>query len=178
MKIELTNKTTYRDDDLRALIRGACSQAGVAFGIVTVEVVDSKRSCVTGYAHFPPQLPRALLGTRRGRMKIRIPRPGVEIKHGSVAQVMLHEAMHLAGARHSDMTEEQYHCRMPTSWADGLLLRVKEAPVAPDPELRKAAARADRLGHAQAMLAKAGTRLKRATTLEKKWKRRVALLSR
>jgi hypothetical protein len=44
-------------------------------------------------------------------------------------------------------------------------------------EERAAAARANRLQHAQGMLAKAITRSKRAATIEKKWKRRVALLS-
>jgi len=94
-----------------------------------------------------------------------------------VCQVALHEAMHLAGVRHKDMTEEQCYCSMPVPWAADLQLRIKETPVEVPREERVAAARADRLGHAQAMLAKAITRSKRAVTIEKKWKRRVALLS-
>jgi len=85
--------------------------------------------------------------------------------------------MHLAGARHKDMTEEQFTCTMPTPWAASLPLRLQDAVPEADPAERKAAASADRLEHAQAMLAKASTRLKRAYTIEKKWARRVRMLS-
>ncbi len=172
MKIKLTNKTQYRDDDLRSIVHGACDAAGARTKKLELTVVYSRGSYVSGYASYP-----RLNGS--GRMRLRIPRPGCEILGGTVAQVCVHEAMHLAGARHRDMTEEQRYCRMATLWSNGLQLRVKELKpmVKLEPKLQRAAARADRLGHAQAMLAKAQTRSKRAATIEKKWKRRVALLS-
>jgi|SRR5882672_2010884 len=177
MKISLTNKTAYRDDDLRALVRGACDAAGVSLRILRLTVVHAKRARVSGYAHYP-QGKRSF--TTVNTMRLRIPKPGVADIGlvARVAKVALHEAMHTNGARHADMTEEQRYCTMPVPWSESLLLRAKEAPAAPDPELRKAAARADRLEHAQAMLAKAQTRRKRAETIEKKWKRRVGALSR
>lgn len=173
MKITLTNKTQYRAEDLRALVHGACDAAGARTKRLELTVVYSRSSYVTGYATYP-----RINGS--GEMRIRTPPPAKEIIGGSVAQVCVHEAMHLAGARHPDMTEEQRYCRMATLWADGLQLRVQE-PVQkpkPDPELRRAAARAGRLEHAQKMLAKATTRSRRAKTIEAKWKRRVGALSR
>ncbi len=173
MKITLTNKTQYRDEDLRAIVHGACKAAGVCLKVLKLTVVTSRHGYVSGYAYFP-RGPRGFTTTLS--MRLRIPKADRMVVE-RVAQVALHEAMHLAGARHKDMTEEQYHCRMAVPWVEGLQLRVREDDAAPDPVLRRAAARAGRLEHAQAMLAKATTRSKRANTIEKKWKRRVALLS-
>jgi len=177
MKILLTNKTQYRDDDLRTIMHAACKAAGVALKFLKLTVVSSRLGAVSGYAYFP-RGPRGFTTTLSARL--RVPTPD-HLKPDSVtriAQVALHEAMHLAGARHKNMTEEQYYCRMPVPWATEMQLRIKEAPVAVPREERMAAARGDRLEHAQKMLAKAQTRLKRAVTIEKKWKRRVGTLSR
>lgn len=186
MKITLTNKTKYRDDDLRKIMREACAHAGVAAKEVRFRIHPGKLH-IRG---------RATLASRRssliwGTCTMSIPPfdlwgPG---RHGErerteskwvteVCQVALHEAMHLAGVRHKDMTEEQLYCQMPVPWAADLQLRTKEEPVTVSREERTAAARADRLEHAQAMLAKAVTRSKRAKTIETKWKRRVGALSR
>ena len=185
MRIILTNKTRFRDDDLRDIMRAACSRAGVAAGTVKFRV-DIGKLHIRGRAY----LPGSRKALRIGDVQMSIPR--FEIwghgRHGQrertpeqlkieVCQVALHEAMHLAGVRHVDMTEEQLVCKMPVPWADALQLRTKEEQQEEDPVAKKAAARADRLGHAQAMLAKAQTRSKRAETILKKWKRRVALLS-
>ncbi len=178
MKILLTNKTQYRDEDLRAFVHGACEAAGVRLRVLRLSVTTSRCGTVTGYAYYPTATKRSEQHTNA--MRLRIPPPH-EVSERKVAQVAVHEAMHLNGASHGDMTEEQYNCAMPVPWADALELRVKDAKPKPqpiDPELRKAAARSGRLEHAQAMLAKAQTRLKRATTIEKKWKRRVGALSR
>lgn len=188
MKINLTNKTAYRDDDLRTIVKEACKQAGVSPDAKRLRLVISPGKLhIRGRATVPPSR-RQLLA---GYMLLKIPPfkfwgPG---RHGErarterewiteICRVALHEAMHLAGVRHRDMTEEQYHCRMPVPWADAIQLRAKEEPDVVPREERLASARADRLEHAQAMFAKAGTRRKRAITIEKKWKRRVALLSR
>jgi len=185
MRIELHNKTRYRDDDLRAIMKFACAQAGVAAKRVVFRVNPGK-------LHIRGRATRARTRSSLiwGMCTMRIPLfaawgPG---RHGErqrteqellieVCQVSLHEAMHLAGVRHGDMTEEQYSCRMPVPWSDKMQLRIKEAPALVPCEESMAAARADHLEHAQAMLAKASTRLKRAYTIEKKWARRVRMLS-
>ena len=191
MKIKLTNKTQYRDDDLRAIVKAACAQVGVAAKEVRLTVVPTRKHLsVSGRA----TLPRSRSSLIWGRMLLRVPheekilaRRAEEQRCRSevwclqkplptrVAQVALHEAMHLAGVQHRDMTEEQFDCTMAVPWADGLHLRFKEEAPA---EERKVAAAASRLEHAQAMLTKAQTRAKRADTILKKWKRRVGALSR
>jgi hypothetical protein len=185
VRIELHNKTQFRDDDLRAIMKTACAMAGVAAKRVVFRVNPGKLH-IRGWATRARERSSLIWGT----CTMRIPRfevwgPG---RHGErqrteqellieVCQVALHEAMHLAGVRHGDMTEEQYYCRMPVPWSDKMQLRIKGAPVLVPREERMAAALADRLEHAQAMLAKASTRLKRASTIEKKWARRVRMLS-
>jgi hypothetical protein len=187
MKITLTNKTHYLSADLRAIVRKACDLAGVSKTAQIICTVLPGKLHVRGRATVPRA--RSTLGC--GKFRLSIPtydqwEPG---RHGErartlldhkieVCQVALHEAMHLAGARHKDMTDEQRYCKMPVPWAEDLHLRAKGSPVPEQPEEHLAAARADRLEHAQAMLAKARTRTKRATTIEKKWKRRVATLGR
>lgn len=184
MKLKLVNKTRFRDEDLRAIMRAACTAAGVAAREVIFRVNP-------GALHIRGRatLPSSRSNLFRGVCTMSIPRfeiwgPG---RHGQrertreqlvleVCQVALHEAMHMAGAKHIDMTEEQYYCRMPVPWASGMVLREREEePVVPVEE-RRAAARADRVEHARSMLRKAETRSKRANTILKKWKRRVATL--
>lgn len=177
MKIELTNKTKYRDDDIRAIMHGACKAAGVCLKVLKLTVVTSRSDRVSGYAYFP-RGPRGHTTMLRAALRLPSPQHLAANTVERVAKVAVHEAMHLAGARHKDMTEEQRYCRSPVPWAADLQLRIKEAPAAVPREERLAAARGDRLEHAQRMLAKAQTRLKRAATIEKKWKRRVGALSR
>jgi hypothetical protein len=185
MKIKLTNKTSFRDDDLRKIMHEACARAGVAAKWIVFRVNPGKLH-IRGRATIANQRSSLIWGTCTMRIpKFEIWGPG---RHGErerternwiteICQVALHEAMHLAGVRHKDMTEEQYYCRMPVPWAAEMQLRAKEVAPAVPREERMAAARGDRLEHAQAMLAKAQTRSKRAATIEKKWKRRVGVLS-
>lgn len=178
MRINLNNVTCYRDSDLHVMLRAACERAGVDLNLLHVDVVHSRGRHVSGWAQFPIG-PRAGWKNQTRTMRLRIPKPPLVPDNDlklQVAQVMLHEAMHLAGARHKDMTEEQYTCRMPVPWADDMVLL--EKPLREPAPADKAAARAGRLEHAQAMLSKAVTRRKRAMTIEKKWARRVKALSR
>lgn len=188
MKIKLINKTRYQDDDLRAIVRKACSAAGVSADCREITLrIGVSRLHVRGRATLPRER-RVLM---RGLMKLSIPyleswKPG---RHAArvrtheellleVCQVALHEAMHLAGARHADMTDEQRYCQMPIPWVTEVQLRLQEKEPAAPREEKLAAARGARLEHAQAMLKKATTRSKRADTLLKKWERRVKLLQR
>jgi hypothetical protein len=181
LKLALENRTQYRGSDLRALISRAVLAAGWANPqrLLVVEVVYARGGFVTGRARIGES------GKDPGAwMRLRLP----NYNHGwilqyvgdtverQVALVALHEAMHLVGARHKDMTPNQLHCTGPMpKWAEGLQLREQEAKL---PEEREAAFRANRLEHAQAMLRKAETRAKRAETIRTKWRRRVAALER
>lgn len=175
MRIQLKNGTPYRDDDLRAIVREACKAAGVSCKKLRF-VVKLRRS--GRLANFHGGRASCRPG-RRARwisayLELILPRPEfVSLKE--TALVALHEAMHLAGATHSSMTEEQLHCTGPLpAWAASLELRVQDQ--SPPKGERLAAARADRLAHAEAMLARAVTRAKRAETIRKKWARRVTAM--
>ena len=92
-RIEIENRTIYRNDDLRALIRKAC---GIVFDpgdkpIVRALVMTAKsKSQVTGCAYVG--------GTR---MTIRI---GKEVRDlRVVGAIIVHELGHLRGLRHPDM---------------------------------------------------------------------------
>ncbi len=185
MKIQIINKTTFRDDDLRAIMRVACKCAGVAAKKVVFRVSPGKLH-IRGRATLPRQRTALIWGTCTMRIPpFRLWGPG---RHGErehterewiteVCQVALHEAMHLAGVRHKDMTEEQHYCRMAVPWSAQMQLRTKEAPATVPREERMAADRSNRLEHAQSMLRKAETRAKRANTILKKWERRVKTAS-
>jgi hypothetical protein len=180
MKIDLDNQTVFRDEDIRALVRKALVAVGYDRTVrypLRVEFVHSRSPRTSG---------RAVVGTNRSAhglwMKLRVPKPSAwrADTWREVVAVTIHECMHLVGTRHRDMTDAQMFCTLPLpAWAKDLQpLRVAEAkPVTPREE-RVAAARAGRLEHAQEMLKKAETRLKRATTIETKWRRRVAALTR
>lgn len=186
MRILMVNLTQFHDDDLRAIVRAACVKAGVAARTITLRV-NPGRLHVRGRATVAPKRSQLLCGSftlqippfeswdprRHGKRERTIQEWVTEI-----CQVALHEAMHLAGVRHQDMTEEQLYCKMPVPWSAGMQLRDKEVRPELPREERLAAARGDRLKHAERMLSKARTRLKRAATIEKKWRRRVGVLSR
>jgi hypothetical protein len=180
MKIELKNETVFRDDDIRALLRKSL----VAVGYDT----KGRLPLVVEFVHCrsPRTSGRASIGDDRRAhglwMKLRVPKRSAwrPDTWREVVAVTVHECMHLVGSRHRDMTDAQLFCTLPLpSWARDLQpLRVAETQLAPPRAERMSAARADRLEHAQAMLKKAETRLKRADTIRTKWQRRVKALSR
>lgn len=169
MKIRLQNKTRYRDEDLRVLLRATFANTGYRTREVAVEVVAARRNRVSGCASLG-----RWAGTRmhRGRwMRLCIPR---ECTVQRVVLVAVHEVLHLNGANHGDMTEEQLLCTGPLpEWAKELVLREREERV-----VDRAALRADRLEHAEKMLRKAETRCKRAESIRARWKRSVVALRR
>lgn len=179
MRIELKNETAFREDDLRALLRRCLKAVGYntkSVHSLKFEVVSPHTRGVSGVATIgrSPRYPAAWI-------KVRIPSRDrwSDDTWRRIVAVTVHECQHLVGAQHKDMTEAQYECTLPLpAWAHGLHLRLKEAIPQPPREERKAAARAENLEHAQAMLKRATTRVKRATTIERKWQRRVKALSR
>ena len=82
--------------------------------------------------------------------------------------------MHWRGVEHADMTEDQLYCRGPVpAWAEGVVIshREKAAPSRQEQRDKK-------LVHAREMLKRAETRLLRAETLVKRWRRRAGAAER
>jgi len=177
MEVKIENATPYETDDLRALIRATLRAVGYDMSrsrfVLRVEVVNARSAHVSG---------RASLGDNRVHhglwMKLRLPKPAkwTPSTWQRIVALTIHECMHLVGSRHKDMTEAQRFATLPLpAWAKGLTLRVAETvPVVE----AKAAARSNRLAHANQMLRRAETRAKRAATILAKWKRRVRAMSR
>lgn len=91
-----------------------------------------------------------------------------------LAMVCAHEAAHTAGVGHNAMRGDPFYHRVGNyreihGWAESLPLERQER--------RARAAIADRLAHAQRMLLRARTRAKRASTIERRWTRRVKTLT-
>ena len=186
MKIKIVNKTDWHTADLKRIAHAAMVAAGARpfkFREVTVYVNDSRRrgGRVHGRAwigkHIDPQnwvlflpTPERATGYDPGEL-LRV-----------ACQVAHHEALHAVGARHADMTEEQRYCTQAVPWADALVLRTKAEvrPPKPEPapEEARQAAFEERLAHVGEMHKRALTRLKRAATFEKKWRRRLKALER
>lgn len=179
MKIKITNLTRWSTSDLRRLYAAALRQAGAKPGTVAQLTVAYRRGgfivggeCYRGSHARPGSARITLPRPKADAALVQSVRPGNQLRD-EVARVMHHEALHGVGARHSDMTEEQRFASQPVPWAAELPLRLEEERV-PD----RAAALRDRLEHSRSMLRRAETRAKRAATILKKWRRRVALLER
>lgn len=174
--MKLTNRTSYRTDQLKAILQ-RCAE-------MEVEAEDRKRLVVTvKYSRRPGRYSgHARLGGQhctRGPLPVTLclPKPGWT-NGRKVAWLACHEFAHSRGTNHRNMAafyrwpnfdHERY------AWAFELPLEA--APVQAKPKPDRAAAQSKRLDHARAMLKKADTRLKRATTIHRKWKRAVARLT-
>lgn len=190
MKIKIVNKTEWSTNDLRAIARAAMEAAGAQprrlVGVplhvlpitVYVNVSRKRDGRVHGRAwigrHGDPQNWELLLPNPKKSAHLR----AELLRHA--CQVAHHEALHAVGARHEDMTEEQRYCRQAVPWASKLRLRTKAElrPPKPEPapEERRQAAFEERASHVRSMHKRALTRLKRALTFEKKWRRRLKML--
>lgn len=191
MKIE--NKTRWRTDDLRALISACLKARGVPSKGLSVTVVASRRGGrISGFANIGRMreqrdgfgkdfklVKRMRYGTY---MTLRLPQPvpgdeamahdlGGPTLRERFARVVEHEIAHLQGLDHSAMGEKLYYCKQETPWLGELPLRAGSETYLSMREPK--AAFADKEAHARAMLAKATTRLKRATSIAKRWQRRV-----
>lgn len=188
MKIE--NKTRWATEDLRALISACLKARGVPSKGLRVTVVPARKGRLSGFANIGRMrqavdwsspmkklVKRMHYGTY---MTLRLPnaQPGDEGMAHSLggptlrerfARVVEHEVAHLQGLDHTAMGEKLYYCKQETPWLGELPLRAAEVEAPAEPK----AAFADKEQHARAMLAKALTRLKRATSIAKRWQRRV-----
>ncbi len=179
MKLVIKNHTAWNTPDLRKLLALAAEKAGVKRGaIVRIQVKTARRAWASGTAYY---------GThgRPGSIQITIPKEPVLAR---VARVAHHLFLRAVGARARDMTKEQLSCTQDVPWIQWLEIRPSNHDHEEDDEQEvlgakykldaKKAARAAKLAHAEAMLKSANTRLKRATTLQKKWHRKVGALRR
>ena len=163
MKIQLINKTHYRDDHIRAfLARGIkeersdlCKHGARA---MKVYVVYTRRATTSGCAYLNSHW-----------MKVRLPKQNPD--RVSFAHTIFHELAHTRGLTHDRMKCATYGYvngwRERYAWANELPLERKPAKlkVRPAPDAK--------LEHCKRMLKAATTREKRATTLRKKWEAKV-----
>lgn len=213
MKIRLENKTKYRNDHLRAIIRRAV-RGYYDKPDLMVEVVYTKggHGGSSGCAHYNSRWftvrlsnpsPRRLNAAQKRIIKAmrgwheqgrvcttgsswsdRADRKEAEYKAAVLpdkidfAMVCAHEALHCMGVTHRRMNtvyrevQRKGRYREKFGWAADMPLDLK-AP--PKKKVRPTGIElaCDRHEHANAMLAKADTRLKRAQTIRKKWHRKV-----
>lgn len=159
--MKLINKTSYRTDDIRALVVAA-HQAMGADMMKTVEV-NQGRSRHHGRASYTG-----------GWMMISLPPPGKgDIK--IVAQVLEHEIAHNLGIRHEDMDEDVRSCRQEVPWLrPELLLRAKEEK----PALTLSDRVRQREEKARRMLDRWDRKVKLAKTIRAKWAAKVSYYER
>lgn len=173
--LDIRNQTAWYTPDLRKIVRAAMRAVG-SRQRKTVEFNPSGRKgeWVSGRAHYGTR-------TREGiRVWICLPK---KTTAAEVAATVAHELLHSLGARHADMTPEQRNCTAwtgdPPEWVRKLVLRRRDEVAAKKPKKPETPAergerlRKERAAHARAMHRKSETRLKRARTLEKKWRERV-----
>jgi hypothetical protein len=135
--MKLTNTSPYCDEDVRAWVMEALKSQGAKTTGVRVKVTGSSygmRGRATLGHH--QQFKDAEGMTRYGKlyqgkwMLIRLTAKAHD-RLSDVAWLMMHEVQHLVGVGHKDMTPAMRKCwgqPMPV-WAEGLELRLKDAPV-------------------------------------------------
>jgi predicted SprT family Zn-dependent metalloprotease len=168
MRIELINKTHWRDDHIRAFIaRGMqaerpdlCKRGAPA---MHVTVVYARRHRHSGYAYFHSRT-----------IRIRLPKENPD--KVTFAAIIAHELAHTRGLKHDMMNGCATYgltgrWRELYSWAEALPLEIKPKTVKQRPQADA------KLAHCNEMLRLAFTREKRAVTLRKKWQGKVRYYS-
>src|SRR5574341_1807302 len=133
MRIKLENKTDYLDRDLLAFVHGALAAVGIKWRGIRVRGRNGKLCPLLVEVRYTRKYRgechgRAAIGTNQRFhglwMMLALPKPPdglapseheprcVKIKTDFVG-VLVHEAMHLAGVKHSAMTDEQRFCTLP-----------------------------------------------------------------
>jgi hypothetical protein len=166
MRIELKNKTHYRDDHIRAfLVKGIQTERPdlCKHGARPMRVIVSYRRNTSGSSGC------AYLHSHW--MTVRLPKDTTKIDKVDFALVIAHELGHTRGLDHRRMNSCATYGRVGRwreiyAWADGLPLEVK-------PKTSKRKQPDAKLEHCKRMFKAALTREKRATTLRKKWEAKV-----
>lgn len=167
--MKITNTTHWRSDHLRAILQKAAELELEPFQRkqLVVRIIYSRRpGRVSGHARYGnPKAPWMALP-----VTLRIPKDKVDPR--AFAWLACHEFAHSRGMRHRNMPAWYRwggvgHSRY--AFAEGLPIELPQTKAKPTWEGKRQA----KLAHAQAMLKAADTRLKRATTIRRKWKQRV-----
>lgn len=157
--IRITNETHWSTRDLRRFIARCAKQEGIAVADVRIVYNRQVRGVCTGHAWY---------NSTHSVIKV----PSQEIDPIDLAMVIAHEFAHNKNVRHRQMTGDPYYRRTPRTtevyaWANDLPLTKVE------PKKRQRPAASDKLAHAQEMLSTWQSKLKRTTTMYKKWRRKV-----
>lgn len=174
--MKIRNNTSWETEDLRKAI--------------TASLRDHWKNWKLGEKHLVVEVFADKSGCSRARingywMKLQIWWRDLDTLHGKrkLAWVMRHEIEHLNGRHHSDMKGGYYH-KWPTqdtaegyareSWIDEYTFRIKQPKVKqPKAEKPQIDLKVLRYQHALAMRKASATKLKRATTVYKKWNSKV-----
>ncbi len=170
--LRVVNHTRY---DARAIRRilAACLRS---FGMKVrgyVRIAYSKKLGEPGWHGG-----RAMLGSLASpgtHMLLTLPRDPKRVSGEEFARVVHHEVLHWRGVQHGDMPPAQKLCLswwIP-SWFTALGPRGFIAHRGPKPPVAPDVRRERKIEHARTMLAKAERKQKLATTLVKRWKRRL-----
>ena len=170
--MRITNHTNWNTRDIARLIHRCAELENVSLKHAQVTVKNRRTNgWKLGHCQYGTLL------NPRVTMLLLIPKEPV-VDSIQLAHVICHELGRAKGLRHTEMRNVRY------GWADGwkeyygwaaeYTIAAKQEPATPTIEDR----RAQRLAHAQRMLARAATRTKRAVTIEKRWTRRVVALCR
>jgi hypothetical protein len=173
MKIQIRNRTHWRTDHIRAFIKRGIRQERAdlckknAF-LLRVSIVYNR-----GGIRHQSCSGRAVIGGLW--MKIMLPSGGVD--RVDMAHTIAHELGHTAGLNHRHMEGCATYSRVGNwrelyAWAETLPLEKEARQTKTRPDT------AQRLDHARRMLTKALTRERRASTIRKRWERRVRALER
>ncbi len=163
LMVRVTNDTRWNTTDLRRLF---------AKGLRSMEVKTPRNVYVRYRRDLNPHSTwvggRAWLNS--SRIEIYLPRPervDGRLDITDLAQTWVHEVQHTQGFRHRDMVCSS---KLRVPWSAGMGVRLdppKEQRAAAKPSIDS------KVGHAEKMLKRAATRLKRAKTLHDKWFRKV-----
>lgn len=190
-KLNLTNNTGWDTRDLRRFVlAGLRSEVG-KWRDYTVKVDNlASNARFTGWGYYYANSMRLLIeptaqsevvfperyglkpGKRGWRRIVTMSR--LELPEEimlRVARTLAHEVQHNKGERHREMTKS---CQLPVEWAHTLIskgFRIRRAPQ-PKPKPKRDL-QAERQAHAEKMLAKHESDLRRKAKLVKKWRTKV-----
>jgi hypothetical protein len=167
--MKIINHTAWRTDQLHALIqRVADDELSMQQKKILRVTLAYKRRLGAG------RMGQACLGTPHHQlltMTLFLPKPGREFDRPSYALIIAHEMAHCRGWRHARMKGNRY------DWAEGWQGRYAYALNYPielaAPAIKAKPGDEQKHQHALTMVAQWTTKTKKATTLLKKWTRKV-----
>jgi len=172
--MKITNQTHYQTRDLRKVLTRALKAVGCKGTHLTVTFVYAQRhGYVTGNASLGRLFSGKILEGRR--MRLRLPFVEQTLRLEDLCWVAMHEAQHIIGIEHRDMTSamRSTHKQPLPAWAEGLEVRIKEVRPRKPRQQRLAEVVDLRAKRAQSNLDKWLKTEKHATVMRKKWAKKV-----